>query len=357
MDFGVATLSRGACGGSRGIHRRGRGRRAARLRLHQRQRPRRRAARYRLALSLQRDRRVGGAHGRRVPRPALHARLPCRPHRAPAAADLGHGGAATPSRADRQDAGHHRRALQRPADRRLRRRLAEGGVRGARRPALRRARARHRRISSTPSRRSGPRTRRASAARTSASTISCLRPSRSPSRIRRSGSAARARWRSSARCAWATAGIRPPTTRSIGSTRRRGSARPSASCSASPRPRGAIPPHRRRLSRALAGRLDRADDGRRRAPPAHRQLRGMAADIAALRKRRRAPPGLTFQTAKPARDAGAHAEIRRGGHAAGEMMGTAGFSQRHTRATGGCSIDCTSRSSNPMSLSRCPATF
>ena len=66
--------------------------------------------------------------------------LPGGAHRAAAAAHLGDGGAAAPSRADRQDAGHHRRAVRRTIDRRLRRRLAEGGVRGGRRAGLRRAR-------------------------------------------------------------------------------------------------------------------------------------------------------------------------------------------------------------------------
>ena len=146
MDFGVATLTRGRMRHARGLHRGCRGGRAAGLRLHQRQRPRRRAARDRLALSLQRERRVGGAHRRRMPRSARHAGLPAGPHGAPAALDLGDGGAAAPSRADRQDAGDDRRALAGPADRRLRRRLAEGGVRGGRRPAFRRARARHGRV-------------------------------------------------------------------------------------------------------------------------------------------------------------------------------------------------------------------
>ena len=146
MDFGVATSTRGALGAREGYIAVAEARRAAGLRLHQRQRSRRRAARHRLALSLQRIGPVGGAHGRRVPRPACHAGFPRRPHRAAAAADLGHGGAAAPARADRQDAGDHRRALRRPPDRGLRRRLAEGGVRGARRPALRRARSRHRRV-------------------------------------------------------------------------------------------------------------------------------------------------------------------------------------------------------------------
>ncbi len=131
---------------SRELHRRRRACRAAGLRLHQRQRPRDRAARHRLALSLQRIGRVGGTRGGRVPGPAVHAGVPGRPHRAAAAADLGHGGAAAPAGADRQDAGDHRRSVRRPADRRLRRRLAAEGVRGARRPALRRARARHRRV-------------------------------------------------------------------------------------------------------------------------------------------------------------------------------------------------------------------
>ena len=56
---------------------------------------------------------------------------------------LRHGRAPAPAGADRQDAGHDRHTLRRPADRWLRRRLAEGGVRGPRRAALRRSRPRH----------------------------------------------------------------------------------------------------------------------------------------------------------------------------------------------------------------------
>ena len=83
---------------------------------------------------------MGGPHRRRMPRSAGYAGLSRGAHRAAATADLGDGGAAAPSRADRQDAGDHRCAVRRPTDRRLRRGLAEGGVRGGRRPGFRRAR-------------------------------------------------------------------------------------------------------------------------------------------------------------------------------------------------------------------------
>ena len=241
MDFGVATSTRGALRQSRGLCRRRRGGRAAGLRLHQRQRSRRRAARHRLALPLQRIGRVGGAHRRRMPGPARHAGVSGGPHRAAAAADLGDGGAAAPSRADRQDAGDHRRAVRRPADRRLRRRLAEGGVRGARRPALRRARARHRRV---PRRLQGALDRgraQVCAASTSASTTSSSRPSRctkphppiwiggeSPQALKRTVRVGDG---------WYPASNNPQ--HRLDTPERLGAA--SASCGASPRPRAAIP--------------------------------------------------------------------------------------------------------------------
>ena len=65
--------------------------------------------------------------------------LPCGRDLVHQAADLGHGAATPQPRADRKDAGDNRRALPGPADRRLRSRLDEGGVRGDRRAAFRRA--------------------------------------------------------------------------------------------------------------------------------------------------------------------------------------------------------------------------
>ena len=93
-----------------------------------------------------------------------------------AARHLGDGGAAPPGGADGQDARDHRRAVGRPADPRHRRRLAEGGVRGASRRRISPRAARSPTNTSWPSRSCGPRTSRASPASMSASTTSCFEP-------------------------------------------------------------------------------------------------------------------------------------------------------------------------------------
>ena len=109
----------------------------------------------------------------------------------------------------------------------------------------------------------------------------------------------RERGRAQARpCAWAMAGIRPPTIRSTGSIRRRGSARRWASCGASPRPRGAIP----RPSTSAISCFGRWTGRRRRAADGARRLftgssADMAADAAALGSVGVRHVALTFQTA------------------------------------------------------------
>ena len=192
MDFGVATMTRGVLGNRQGYlavaeaaEKMGYGFISANDHIIV---PRDIASRYPYSDSGE----WAAAHGRRMPGPAGHAGLPGGPHRAPAAAHLGDGGAAASRRADRQDAGHHRRAVRRAADRRLRRRLAEGGVRGGRRAASSPSAAESPTSSSRLSRRCGRRTTRLSPASTSRSITSCSRPSPCRSRTRRSGSAARA---------------------------------------------------------------------------------------------------------------------------------------------------------------------
>ena len=129
-----------------------------------------------------------------------------------------HGGAAPAGDADRQDAGDHRRALQRPAHRRRRRRLDEGGVRAAGRP-LRGARQGHRRVSRGLPGAVDQGRARPTAASTCASPTCCSIPSRCRSRIRRSGSAARARPRCGAPSSSAMPGIPATTARPSRSTR------------------------------------------------------------------------------------------------------------------------------------------
>ena len=99
-----------------------------------------------------------------------------------------------------------------------RRRLDEGGVRGDPGARFRRSAARSPTNTSRPSSSSGPSPSPSSRASTCASTTSCSTPSRCRSRIRRSGSAAKADRRCAAPRSWATPGIRSAPTRPIRST-------------------------------------------------------------------------------------------------------------------------------------------
>ena len=187
-------------------------------------------------------------------------------HRAVAAADLGDGGAAAPSGAHRQNAGDHRRALRGPAHRRLRRGLAQRGVRGARRAADFDRRGGHATSTSTPSRCCGPRMHRCMTASTAVRDLMFLpMPVQKPHPPIWVGGQSGPRF--VARCASATAGIRRPTTRR--SPRHCHTAGCGGQgCAADGRGRWARPSDPRyRLHRTDSGRLDGAK-GRRR-PAAH----------------------------------------------------------------------------------------
>ncbi len=129
----------------RELHGRRQGGRARGLRFPLGQRPSDRAGEAADALPLYRQRRFRSCGARPLLGSAGDHRLPRRLHRAPAFADVGAGGAAPAGDADREDAGNHRRARQRQADRRCRRGLDEGGIRASGCP-LRGPRQGHRRV-------------------------------------------------------------------------------------------------------------------------------------------------------------------------------------------------------------------
>ena len=145
------------------------------------------------------DGRLAGRRHRRLLRLHRDAGLPRRLHAAHQAADLGCGGAIPAGRADGEAVHDGGRAVRRPRHCRRRCRLDAGGVRRARRAAIRRARRSDRRIPGglavAVDRCDGRRT----TANMQSSTMWCSRRSQHRSRIRRSGSAARAPLRCDAR--------------------------------------------------------------------------------------------------------------------------------------------------------------
>jgi probable F420-dependent oxidoreductase len=152
------------------------------------------------------------------------------------------------------------------------------------------------------------------------------------------GESAVALKRTGARGRWLVSGVQQPaaSARHAGAARR-GLCRAAARC----RGRGARSQvHRRRLPRALACGLDRAEDGRRRTPPVHRQLGRYGYRRGGIGRGRRAARGADIPDGDSCRDARAHAQVCRRGHAAGALTqhletGTSGYCQVEPQRGGG----------------------